>query len=110
MLQNTEMTFEEIAVATGTDFNLVADINQGKRTNWINKNNISTPIRSTVKKTKVSIALAEQIIQLLKKNDMSADEIGQYFGIPGYTVGSINRETQNLQANNRRLPYSEKTA
>lgn len=91
LLQNTKMTFEEIAVATGTDFNLVADVNRGKRTGWVNENNISIPIRQTTKQAKISIALAKQIIQLLKRNDMSADEIGQYFGIPGYTVGSINR-------------------
>lgn len=91
LLKNTTLTFEEIAIETDTDFYLVADINAGKRIKWFAENNIKTPIRQNPKKTKISKELAQKIVQLLKKNDMSADEIGNYFGVPGYTVGSINK-------------------
>lgn len=91
LLKNTDLTFEEIAVKTNTDFSLVADINRGKRISWFSQNNFEIPIRKTVTHAKVSINLAKQVVQLLKKNDMSADEIGNLLGLPGYTVGSINR-------------------
>jgi transposase len=67
------------------------DINRGKRISWFSQNNFEIPIRKTVTHAKVSINLAKQVVQLLKKNDMSADEIGNLLGLPGYTVGSINR-------------------
>lgn len=96
LLKNTSLSFNEIAKKTNTNFYLVVDINCGKRIDWFNKNKIEIPIRKNPPKTKISIELAQKIIQLLKKNDMSADEIGNYLGIPGYTVGSINRGKHSI--------------
>ena len=96
LLKNTTLSFEEIAIETDTDFYLVADINSGKRKGWFLKNDIKTPIRKTTPRTKISVELAQKIVLLLKKNDMSTDEIGEYLNIPGYTVGSINRGKHSI--------------
>ena len=96
LLKDTDLSFEEIAVKTGTDLNLVFDINRGKRIEWFKKTGLSVPIRKTVQKAKISVSLGKQIIEALKKQDMSTNEIGQLFNVPGYTVGSINRGTHSV--------------
>lgn len=96
LLKDTNLPFEEIAIKTGTDLNLVFDINQGKRIGWFKKTGLQVPIRKTVQKAKVSVQLGKQIIEALKKQDMSANEIGQLFNVPSFTVGSINRGTHSV--------------
>lgn len=96
LIKNTDLSFNDIAEKTGFDFSLICDINRGKRVGWGSRVDIDFPIRQNVKKTRVTKELGEQVIALLKKNDMSADEIGDFLGIPGYTVGSINRGKHSI--------------
>lgn len=96
LLKDTNLPFEEIAIKTGTDLNLVFDINQGKRIGWFKKTGLQVPIRKTVQKAKVSVQLGKQIIEALKKQDMSANEIGRLFNVPSFTIGSINRGTHSV--------------
>lgn len=93
LLKETNFSFEKIAELTETNFYFVADINRGKRSFLSSE---IFPIRQTVKRAKVSKELAVTIISLLKENDKSAEEIGKLLGIPGYTVGSINRGTHSI--------------
>ena len=96
LLKNTNLSFNAIAEKTGFEFSLICDINRGKRAGWSSRVDIEFPIRQNVKRAKVTKDLGKQVVALLKKNDMSADEIGDFLGIPGYTVGSINRGKHSI--------------
>lgn len=90
LLLNTNFQFDEIAELTNTTFNFVADINQGKRS-FLNKEKYDFPLRKGKQHIHMTIQLAEQIVELLKENNLSANAIGEVLNVPSTTVGSINR-------------------
>lgn len=95
MLTQTPFSFNKIAELTNTNFNFVADINQGKRT-FLDKQQYDFPLRKGKQQTHMTIELAEQIVSMLKENELSSGEIGERLGVPKYTVGSINRGTHSI--------------
>lgn len=90
LLRDTNFSFQKIADITQTNLNFVYDINRGKRSVFKN-GYVKFPIREGVKRIPLNEELVENIVCLLKKNNMSAEEIGQELNIPAYTVGQINR-------------------
>lgn len=113
-LQNSNFSFKKIADLTNTNFYFVEDINRGKRI-FQNKYKYSFPLRAYAinrKKNPVTLQMAQQVIVELKKMDKSNEEIGQLFGLPGYTIGQINRgklaickEISNESFPIRKTPY-----
>lgn len=95
MLTQTSFSFDKIAELTNTNFNFVADINQGKRT-FLDKQQYDFPLRKGKQQTHMTIELAEQIVSMLKDDELSSGEIGEHLGIPKYTVGSINRGKHSI--------------
>ena len=91
LLKNTEYSMTKIADITNTNFNFVCDINRGKRKS-IRSENIKFPVRER-KSTKVNMTLelAMTIVDALKNSDKCVDRIGNDLGVPGYTVGCVNR-------------------
>lgn len=91
LLKNSELTFKEIAEATNVNFYYVTDINKGN-VKCIDYHGAHFPIRDTKYfKLKMTLELAKDIVKYLKQDIYSADQIGEILGIPGFTVGQINR-------------------
>ncbi|MCD8378224.1 MAG: hypothetical protein LUB59_05500, partial [Candidatus Gastranaerophilales bacterium] len=88
LLKESDFSFAKIAEITQTDFSFVYDVNRGKR---MPSNIEKYPIRPSKQRPIVSIELARSVVNALKENVMSAEEIGELFGLPTYTVGQINR-------------------
>ena len=95
MLTQTSFSFDKIAELTNTNFNFVADINRGKRT-FLDKQQYDFPLRKGKQQIHMTIELAEQIVSMLKESELSSEEIGERLGVPGHTVGSINRGTHSI--------------
>lgn len=96
LIRDTEYSFKEIADTTSTNIWLVSDINNGKNT-YAKEEIKEFPIRSSKSvKADIDKQLAETIVRKLKTEDKSADQIGCELGIPGYTVGQINRGKHSI--------------
>lgn len=89
LLINTTLSFDEISNKIGVNYYYVSDVNRG-RVNG-DYHGYTTPLRRTITKTPMTKEMAQQIIDILKTEDISADAIGNKLGIPSYTVGQINR-------------------
>lgn len=88
-LLNTDYSFSKIADLAGVDYYAVCDINNGKRRRDSKR---EYPLRSpSVQKTVLDEEVVKIIVDMLKHSNKSADQIGAELGIPGYTVGQINR-------------------
>ncbi len=88
-LLKSDYSFSKIAELVGVDFYAVCDINAGKRRRDSNSN---YPLRNpSAQRAVLDEDIVKMIVKMLKDSDMSADQIGEKLGIPGYTVGQINR-------------------
>lgn len=90
LLRQTDFSFGKIADMLNVKFSFVCDVNRGKR-NYSGSSSYTFPIRKNVSRTVLDDRLVGEIVRLLKTSDMTADQIGESLGIPGYTVGQINR-------------------
>lgn len=95
LLKTTKFSFDKIAELTNTNFSFVADINRGKRS-FLTYTNYAFPIRRNNKHCDMTKNLAESIIAMLKRDDLSAEQIGEMFNVPSCTVGQINRGKHSI--------------
>ena len=95
LLSTTQFSFDKIAELTDTNFYFVADINKGKRS-FLKYTDYTFPIRNNHAHCKMTKELAESIVKMLKQDDLSAEQIGEIFNIPPYTVGQINRGKHSI--------------
>lgn len=95
-LKSTSFSASEIAKLTNTNTYYVNDVNRGRRL-IPHKEDVVFPIRkSSVFTPNVTLDLALRIVDELKNSDSNASQIGEKFGIPAYTVGSINRGKHSI--------------
>lgn len=90
MLKNTEFPAYKIAEILNTSTYFVYDVNNGNRVPH-GGSNIQYPIRKNPHRANVTKEIAIAVAKLLHESTMSADQIGELVGLPGYTVGSINK-------------------
>ena len=96
LLKNTDYSMTKIADITNTNLYYVYDINRGKRT-VLNNSKLTFPIRGNKTiRVNMTVKLAIEIINELKKYDCSTHQIAVKFGVYDYTVGSINRGKHSI--------------
>lgn len=84
LLQNTDVSFEDIAKETNSSVDTVKYINSGRR--W-HDSNIKYPIRHT----KSIPDYVEGIKRDLKNTDLSMIKLGKKYGVSSATVANINK-------------------
>lgn len=90
LIKDTSYSFRKISELTQTNYYYVCDVNRGRVS--MNYGDVNIPIRKyTVEKPVIDKSTAQLIIDKLKNEDKSAEEIALMFDLPAYTVGQINR-------------------
>lgn len=87
-LKESKMSDREIARKYNTTDKIVADVNHGYAHK---KDNISYPIRRKIGLQKLSVAQADEIIELLKNTTMSYQELANKYGISKGVIYHINK-------------------
>ena len=96
LLMNTKYSMTKIADITDTNLYFVFDVNRGKRKS-LHSGNIKFPIRKNkIARVNMSLELALKVVDMLKTSDECVEQIGNELGIPGYTVGCINRGKHSI--------------
>ena len=88
LIQESTMTFAEIAFQFGVTIYCISDINRGKN---FHDDDLHYPLRQAPKKSYIDEDKINIIINMLLNTNMTQDEIAVATDIHSYTVGEINR-------------------
>lgn len=92
LIQESTMTFAEIAFQFGVTIYCISDINRGKS---FHDDNLHYPLRPVPEKSYIDEDKINIIIDMLLNTNMTQDEIALATDIHSYTVGEINRGTNS---------------
>ena len=101
LIANSDLTFSQIGSLYGVSLSCISDINRGKTFFESDRN---YPIRKTSERTILDNDLVNTIINMLKDNKLSIQDIGLTLGISDYTVGEINRGHNSWCPKNIKYP------
>lgn len=101
LIENSNLTFQQIGNLFGVSISCISNINTGKT---FYEENRYYPIRNTLQHTKLNNELVNKIIDYLKNSQLSIIDIGLTLGISDFTIGEINRGKNSWCPKNIQYP------